>query len=56
LEVLFLALNSPCNPTTEDCQTDPISGNATCSCKAGYGFNSTVGTCTGMIKEKNSDL
>jgi hypothetical protein len=52
----FLAVNNSCNPATEICQTNQISGNATCSCLVGYGFNSSVNTCTGMIKEKNSYL
>ncbi|CAF1679773.1 unnamed protein product [Rotaria magnacalcarata] len=36
------ALNNTCNNATQDCTTDPASGNATCSCKLGYQPNGTI--------------
>ncbi len=47
----FLAINSPCNNITEDCATDPNNGTAICSCKLGYGRNSTNSNCTGIISK-----
>ncbi|CAF5116707.1 unnamed protein product, partial [Rotaria magnacalcarata] len=35
-------LNNTCNNATQDCTTDPASGNATCSCKLGYQPNGTI--------------
>ncbi|CAF4415936.1 unnamed protein product, partial [Rotaria sp. Silwood2] len=48
------ASNNPCSNATEDCLTDPASGNATCSCKVGYQKNGTS-TCTD-IDECTSQL
>lgn len=48
--IFILASNNPCNNATEDCITDPDSGNATCNCKLGYTKNSTNPICTGKKK------
>ena len=40
-------LNSSCNPTTEDCRSNPIDGTSTCTCKLGYERNATTRECAG---------
>jgi hypothetical protein len=49
----FLAINNTCNNVTEDCLTNPTTGNAICTCKNGYQENSTNGLCQGMKKCNN---